>query len=38
MADGLIMTSRVRLARNIYRVEFPHRISNEQGKELVKEV
>lgn len=38
MADGLIMTSRVRLARNIYRVGFPHRISNEQGKELVKKV
>ncbi len=38
MADGLIMTSRVRLARNIYRVGFPHKISNEQGKELVKKV
>ena len=38
MADGLIMTSRVRLARNIDSVVFPHKISNERGKELVREV
>jgi len=38
MAEGLIMTSRVRLARNLDRVVFPHKISSEQGKELVRTV
>lgn len=38
MTEDLIMTSRVRLARNIDRIVFPHKISNEKGKELVKKV
>jgi protein arginine kinase len=38
MAEGLIMTSRVRFARNLDRIAFPHKISSEQGKELVRKV
>lgn len=38
MTDDLIMTSRVRLARNIDRIPFPHKIGSEKGKELVKKV
>ncbi|MBP1744678.1 MAG: mcsB [Firmicutes bacterium] len=38
MAEGLIMTSRVRLARNLKRIMFPHKLSSEQGKKLVSEV
>lgn len=38
MADDLIMTSRVRLARNLDSIVFPHKINDEKGKELVKKV
>jgi protein arginine kinase len=38
MAESLIMTSRVRLARNLDRIVFPHKLSSEQGKGLVREV
>lgn len=38
MAEGLIMTSRVRLARNLKRIVFPHKLSIEQGKGLVRQV
>jgi protein arginine kinase len=38
MMESLIMTSRVRLARNLDRIAFPHKLSSEQGKGLVREV
>ena len=38
MAESLIMTSRIRLARNLNRIVFPHKLSSEQGKGLVREV
>ncbi len=38
MAEGLIMTSRVRLARNLGKAVFPHKMSTEQGKEMVRKV
>lgn len=38
MMESLIMTSRVRLARNLNRIVFPHKLGTEQGKGLVREV
>ncbi|MHC1720096.1 MAG: protein arginine kinase [Clostridiaceae bacterium] len=38
MADELILTSRIRLARNFDKTVFPHKMSDEKGKELVKKV
>lgn len=36
--DGIILSSRIRLARNLKDKSFPHKLSEEQGREIVKEV
>lgn len=38
MTDNLVLTSRIRLARNLGKTFFPHKLNDEKGKELVKEV
>lgn len=37
-SDSLVLTSRVRLARNIDKIVFPHKLSDSDGKDLVKMV
>lgn len=36
--DGIILSSRIRFARNFKNKSFPHKLSEEQGREIVKEV
>lgn len=36
--DGIVLTSRVRLARNIDKMPFPHILNNEQSDEVINEV
>ncbi|MBM7869570.1 protein arginine kinase [Clostridium pascui] len=36
--DGIILSSRIRLARNLKDKSFPHKLFEEQGREIVKEV
>jgi len=38
MANDLVLTSRIRLARNLDKIVFPHKITDEKGKDLVKKV
>lgn len=37
-ASNLVLSSRIRLARNIDKIPFPSRIDKEKGKELIKDV
>jgi len=36
--DSIVLTSRIRLARNLNKIVFPHKISDEKGRELVNKV
>lgn len=38
MIEDLVMTSRIRLARNLDKIPFPHIMSDEKGRELVKKI
>mgnify|MGYP000876404519 FL=1 len=37
-SDDIVITSRIRLARNLDKVSFPHKVSIEKGKEIVAQV
>lgn len=36
--DNIILTSRIRLARNIYKMPFPHLMNQEQGEKVINDV
>ncbi|WBW97965.1 protein arginine kinase [Oceanirhabdus sp. W0125-5] len=36
--NGIVISSRIRLARNFSNVKFPHRLDNDEAKEIIKQV